>query len=130
MSPHEGAPSQALDLLQAVVDQLRDELLPQMPVQQRYGALMVSHALGIVGRELIMTTHLLDIERGVLAGFVRPPDDPGDHLALDSAVLGLRRRLVAGLRSGELDGQEAALLKALRSLVRLRCSIDSPKASK
>ena len=123
-----GTAASALELLQAATDLLREEILTHIPTAQRHSALMLNHALGIVGRELTMTWPFLVVERGVLARFVRMPENWAENLELDGTVIGLRSRLVSGLRSGEFDAREHELLSALTSLVRLRCSIDAPKA--
>ena len=131
MAPAPSAPvSSALDLLHVATELLREDLLPALPADTRRAALMLGHALGIVGRELTMTAHLLEIERGVLSRFVRPPSRGGgeSELPLDGLVLGLRRQFVAGLRAGAFDADDDALRQALHSLVRLRCSVDAPKA--
>ncbi len=118
----------ALDLLHAACDLLRTELLPQLPQPQRHDALMISHALGIVGREISMTWHLLEAEQRMLTRFVAQPSGAGDALPLDARVMGLRRRLAQGIRAGEYDAVQDELHQALGDWMRLRCSIDAPRA--
>lgn len=79
---------------------LLEELLPSLPDEKRYQALMLANALAIVGREL-----------------AQPRDEDKDGL----------ERLAAAIRAGEHDG-DGALYKRLLAWSEARVAITNPKA--
>lgn len=116
-----------LDLLHTACELLRDDLLPHLPPAQKHAGLMIQNALDIVCRELQLGGQLMEFERSTMARLL-PLLAANETRPLDALVFGLRRRLAWAIRSGEFDTEEAQLLQTMHTLVRMRCSIDSPKA--
>ncbi len=116
-----------IDLLHTACELLRDDVLPNLPPAQKHAGLMIQNALDIVGRELQIGGQMMELERSTMAHLL-PFLAANETRPMDALVLGLRRRLSWAIRSGEFDTEEAQLLQTMRTLVRMRCGIDSPKA--
>ena len=104
------------DLLAIALETLETKLIPSLSGTDRYNALMIANALGIVGREI---------------------SDGGDAELLSGRILGAaygenRGRdfsdLAEDIRAGQLDGRED-IADLILSLARTRCHLSNPKAA-
>ncbi len=106
-----------LSLLSAAHDLTRGELAPRLSGEDRYKAAMVANALAITLRSV--ESGPPDAERGGL-----------DELypeATDLTIEALRRRLVADIRAGRLDGKDTFLVnKVLRPRIAARLNVSHP----
>lgn len=93
------------------------ELLPQVPEEEKYTALMVANALGIASWALAQGPAAGEAERGGIAAL----------LGEDGDLPALRRALVSAIRAGRFD-DDAALLAHLSRTVRGALAITNPKA--
>lgn len=105
------------DLLRTARETLLAEVLPALQGAQRYQALMVANALGMVERELVFAERLRAADRAAAAHAGQKPDD------LDAAA----RASCAAIRAGRFDGDER-LHAALRRRAILAVAITRPDA--
>jgi len=118
----------AADLLVTARAALLDELLPALPVERRYVALMIANAMAIAARESALggEADRDEVERlRGLAMDVAPPSEP------DAAdVIALRRAVSAAIRDGRFDdtAHAKALMAALVEIAAGRVAISNPKA--
>lgn len=105
------------DLLAVARDVLRRELLPLLPREKAYEALMVVNAMGIAERQLRAGEAPQRGEQAALAALLGSDDD------LDE----LNRRFAARIRAGEFDG-DAEAFRILRKSVVQRVRESAPKA--
>ncbi len=96
---------------------LAEDLAPQLSGEQRYMALLVTAAIGIVRRELEQGDGWLQDETAALARLLGKAGDP--------ATLG--RELAAALRAGRFDG-DPEVHKLLHDSVLARVREANPKA--
>ncbi len=82
---------------------LREELMPLLPDERRYDALMVANAMAIAARQIAFGDAPERRERQNLAGLLGDTVDGDGRTAVNEAVGDLTRRLSAQIRSGELD---------------------------
>ena len=82
---------------------LREELMPLLPDERRYDALMVANAMAIAARQIAFGDAPERRERQNLAGLLGDTVDGDGRTAVNEAVGDLARRLSAQIRSGELD---------------------------
>ena len=82
---------------------LREELMPLLPDERRYDALMVANAMAIAARQIAFGDAPERRERQNLAGLLGDTVDGDGRTAVNEAVGDLIRRLSAQIRSGELD---------------------------
>jgi len=107
---------------------LTSELLPAIPAEQRYTALMVANAMGIAAREISLgpQARVREIER------LRPlaAQDVAPSAAADDDVHALRRAVCAAIRDGRFDDDAHAstLHDALLSIAVDRLAVSDPKA--
>ena len=107
---------------------LMSELLPAIPAEQRYTALMVANAMGIAAREISLgpQARVREIER------LRPlaAQDVAPSAAADDDVHALRRAVCAAIRDGRFDddAHAATLHDALLAIAVDRLAISDPKA--
>jgi hypothetical protein len=103
-------------------------LLPAIPAEQRYTALMVANAMGIAAREISLgpQARVREIER------LRPlaAQDVAPSAAADDDVHALRRAVCAAIRDGRFDDDAHAstLHDALLSIAVDRLAVSDPKA--
>jgi hypothetical protein len=107
---------------------LTSDLLPAIPGEQRYTALMVANAMGIAAREIALgpQARIREIERlRPLAGQDVAPSAPADD-----DVHALRRAVCAAIRDGRFDddAHATALHDALLAIAIDRLAISDPKA--
>jgi hypothetical protein len=107
---------------------LMSELLPAIPAEQRYTALMVANAMGIAAREISLgpQARVREIER------LRPlaAQDVAPSAAADDDVHALRRAVCAAIRDGRFDDDAHAstLHDALLAIAVDRLAVSDPKA--
>ncbi|MBP2293413.1 DUF6285 domain-containing protein [Azospirillum rugosum] len=125
----------ARELLAISLKTFREELLPHIPPAQRYTALMIANALGIVEREMAGLDEAGHTMLGALA--LLYGEDADDSLSGDDLrerVHGLQHRLCIEIAAGDFDhgGQDTVgqdtLMECLEEIVHARLGISNPKA--
>ncbi len=115
----------AADLLDIARATILSDIVPALPGNQRYAALMAANALAIAGRELALpSTGADEIARlAALLGDWSPGADPGEALRDATA------RLAARVREGRFDegGARVLLLAHLRETTRARLAVSNPR---
>ncbi len=82
---------------------LREELMPLLPEERRYDALMVANAMAIAARQIAFGDAPERRERQNLAGLLGETVEGNAATEVSEAVGDLTRRLGAGIRSGAFD---------------------------
>ncbi len=82
---------------------LREELMPLLPDERRYDALMVANAMAIAARQIAFGDAPERRERQNLAGLLGDTEDGDGRAAADEPVGDLTRRLSAEIRGGAFD---------------------------
>ncbi len=82
---------------------LREELMPLLPEERRYDALMVANAMAIAAGQIAFGDAPERRERQILAGLLGGTVEGDASTAVSEAVGDLTRRLSAEIRSGEFD---------------------------
>ena len=124
----------AHSLLAIALETYRAEILPAVPPEKRYTALMVANALAIAERELAgrdAVGHAMLKAMAPIYG--EDAEDTLSGAALEERVDALQRRLCADIAAGDFDApgeDHAALMECLDTTVRVRLAIDNPKALK
>lgn len=115
------------DLLDVAHETLRVALLPALPHECRYVALMIAHALAIAARECALGADADQREVARLRGLASDVAPPTEPAAAD--LPDLRRAVAAAIRDGRFDdpAPTKALMKALVDMVRDRVAISNPK---
>jgi hypothetical protein len=78
-----------------------EELLPTLPAENKYSALMIAAAMGIAMRELKIGDAAEMEEQSMLGELL------GVDVSGDASLLDLNRRFAAGLRAGEFESSES-----------------------
>ena len=122
----------AQELLGITAETFRTELLPHIPPAQRYTALMIANALGIVQRELAGVDeagHAMLAALALLYG--EDADDSLSGAELRQRVDALQHRLCIEIAAGDFDheGQDV-LMECLEEIVLARLRITNPKLSR
>lgn len=110
----------AAELVEAVAAFLEDKLLPELSGARRFEARVAVNALRIVGRELSAGDDeaLADNLRALLGAAAGGADTEA-----------LLLRLAEGIRTGDLEEDDPALLAALRRYALGRLAINNPRYS-
>lgn len=121
------------ELLEVARSVLRERLLPRLPADCRYEALMVLNAIGIAAREAEADTAPLHAELHRLADLYHEPPpqpEPVTRSALVDALAKADRRLARDIRAGAFaDPCRAAALRAhLRLTLDDQLAVSNPKA--
>jgi phytoene/squalene synthetase len=106
-----------LELLEAVRQFLRQEVLPELDGFKAYNTRVAANALGIVARDIELGAGLADIDAQVAA-----------QLGLDAQAGPIARQVALALRDGTL-AVDQRLLGYLRERTLLSLAIDNPKYS-
>ncbi|MCA9579299.1 MAG: hypothetical protein KC668_27915 [Myxococcales bacterium] len=109
----------AEELLEAVEEHLRDQLLPKLDGAERFYLRVALRALAIARRELREGPAFEREEAGLLGALVGLRGDAG---ALNTA-------LVDAIARGELEPRDPALLDALEAITAAKLAIDDPQGS-
>jgi hypothetical protein len=122
--------SDAGDLLETARAVFVDELLPALPSDKRYAALMVANAMAIAARDASAPgsgdAQELAAVAALLPGMPAPPDDPAASLRTSNAELA--RRIRAGAFT--TAAQRAQLFACLEAATARRLAISNPKLLK
>lgn len=109
--------TQGVELLEAVRQFLRQEVLPELDGFKAYNTRVAANALGIVAREMQMGAGLAELDSQIAA-----------VLGLDVQAGAITRQIALGLRDGTLVADER-LLAYLKKRTLLSIAIDNPKYS-
>ncbi|PWC37688.1 DUF6285 domain-containing protein [Azospirillum sp. TSO35-2] len=109
----------ARDLVAIALRSFREAILPVVPADQRFTALMIANALGMAERELT-------------AGATAEPalaTAVGGLLGEDGDLPDLLPRLCAAIDAGRFDApdRQAALRAVLKDITRARLAVSNPK---
>lgn len=121
----------AAELLDIARRTLLDELLPHLPEELRYNALMIANAMAIASREYASGDAGAQAELARLRELLGERTTPTSGMAPAAALAGYNRRLAAGIRGGRYDDKErAALLDHLEKTTTDKLAIANPRALK
>ncbi|MBA6133276.1 MULTISPECIES: DUF6285 domain-containing protein [Pseudomonas] len=111
----------AHELLEIARQTLLEQVLPVLPGELRYPALMIANAMAIAARESRLGAHAEDQEQARLAALV--DEAP-------AALPDLRRQLACAIRQGSHDAVQprCTLVETLRQVTLARLAISNPKA--
>jgi hypothetical protein len=100
----------ATELLAIARSTLLDKLLPRVPEELRYEALMIANAMAIAAREHAAGDAAAQAELARLSALMAERNEPQAGTDLVSARAGLNRRLATQIRAGRFDDKDRALL--------------------
>ena len=118
----------ASDLLSIARETYTAQLLPALPENLRYTALMVANAMAIARREIEAGDEPARAELRRLRVLFSEASSEPDANELRGTVADYNRRLVQAIRAGRYDFDNAALLEHLRRTTEEKLSISNPKA--
>jgi Domain of unknown function (DUF6285) len=121
----------ATELLDIARRTLLDELLPRLPEDLRYSALMIANAMAIASREHAGGDTAAHAEFARLRELFSERAKPLSGAALEAALAGYNRRLATEIRGGRYDDKErAALLDHLDKTTTDKLAVANPRALK
>ena len=121
----------AAELLDIARRTLLDQLLPQLPEELRYSALMIANAMAIASREHAAAEPAAQAELARLRDLFAERGKPLSGAALEAALAGYNRRLATGIRNGRFDDKErAAVLDHLEKTAADKLAVANPRALK
>jgi Domain of unknown function (DUF6285) len=109
--------TEGVELLEAVRQFLRQEVLPELDGFKAYTTRVAASALGIIAREMQMGVGLVDLDAQIAAA-----------LDLNVSAGAVTQQIALGLRDGTLLTDER-LLSYLKQRTLLSIAIDNPKYS-
>ena len=109
--------TESTELLAAVRQFLREEVLPELDGFKAYTTRVAANALGIVARELEMGAGLAELDNQIAS-----------TLDLDEQAGPVTRQIALALRDGTM-AQDERILTYLRQRALHSCAIDNPKYS-
>jgi hypothetical protein len=109
--------TESVELLTAVRQFLREEVLPELDGFKAYTTRVAANALGIVARELEMGAGLAELDMQIAF-----------TLDLDEQAGPVTRQIALALRDGTM-AQDQRILSYLRQRTLHSCAIDNPKYS-
>lgn len=114
---HSPKAAHLLDIARTV---LRNDLLPELPDEYRYDALMVANAMAIAMRHLENGDQPLWEEYEEMAALLERDDSerPQSEKALEKALEALDTRLSAEIRAGSFDPENPDYIEARDHLIR------------
>jgi len=119
----------ATELLAIARSTLLDKLLPRVPEELRYDALMIANAMAIAAREHAAGDTAMQAEVVRLAALLKQQCEPRTGANLMSARSDLNRRLAAHIRAGRFDDRDrAALLDHLAQTAADELAVSNPRA--
>lgn len=113
---------EAHNLLATALDTLRGELLPALPDEKRYAALMTANALAMVEREMHAADSAGEAFLTAAGALYGPPGE--------AAADALAQRLCADIEAGRFDAdspERQAALECLKASIAARLAITNPK---
>jgi Domain of unknown function (DUF6285) len=108
---------QGMELLEAVRQFLRQEVLPELDGFKAYNTRVAANALGIVAREMQLGAGLAELDAQIAAS-----------LGFDAKAGSIAQQLALALRDGTLV-VDARVLSYLKQRTLLAIAIDNPKYS-
>ena len=119
----------ATELLAIARSTLLEKLLPSVPEDFRYDALMIANAMAIAAREHAAGDTAMQAEVVRLAALLKQQCEPRTGANLMSARSDLNRRLAAHIRAGRFDDRDrAALLDHLAQTAADELAVSNPRA--
>lgn len=116
------------ELLEVARQVLRERLLPRLPGECRYDALMVINAMGIASREADAGDEsLLSELRRIADLYDEPPPAAMDGQALRDVLMTANQRLARDIRRGALTDREPAVRRHLRQSLLDQLAVSNPK---
>lgn len=112
------------ELLEIARTRLLAELLPALPAENKYSALMIAAAMAIAIRELDNGTAAEFEELSMLKDFLDA------HDSSDASLLELNRRFSEGLRAGDFEASpsdQGAVVRLLRHITLYKLGESNPK---
>jgi len=109
--------TEGVELLEAVRQFLRQEVLPELDGFKAYNTRVAANALGIVAREMAMGAGLAELDAQIAA-----------TLGLDTSAGAIPQQIALALRDGTLVVDER-VLSYLKQRTLLSIAIDNPKYS-
>ncbi len=109
--------TEGVELLEAVRQFLRQEVLPELDGFKAYNTRVAANALGIVAREMAMGAGLAELDAQIAA-----------TLGLDASAGAIPQQIALALRDGTLVADER-VLSYLKQRTLLSIAIDNPKYS-
>ena len=117
------------ELLAIARSTLLEKLLPSVPEDLRYDALMIANAMAIAAREHAAGDTAMQAEVVRLAALLKEQCKPRAGAELRSARIELNRRLAAQIRAGRFDDQDrAAVLDHLARTAAEELAVSNPRA--
>jgi hypothetical protein len=121
----------ATELLAIARATLLDKLLPRLPEELRYDALMIANAMAIASREYAAGDAPAQAELARLRTLLGEHDSSLPDAALHAALTEYNRRLATAIRGGQFDDlKRAALLDHLDKTAADKLAVANPKALK
>jgi hypothetical protein len=121
----------AAELLAIARQTLLDTLLPRLPADQRYTALMIANAMAIASREHAAGDAAAQAELSRLRELFAEHAKPLAGAALAAALEGYNRRLATEIRHGRFDDRERAALRVhLEKTTADKLAVANPRALK
>jgi len=119
----------ATELLAIARSTLLEKLLPSVPEELRYDALMIANAMAIAAREHAAGDTAMHAEVVRLSALLKKQCEPRAGANLKSARSDLNRRLAAHIRAGRFDDRDrAALLDHLAQTAADELAVSNPRA--
>ena len=119
----------ATELLAIARSTLLDSLLPRVPEELRYDALMIANVMAIAAREHTAGDAAMQAEVVRLAALLKEQCEPRAGVELISARSDLNRRLAAHIRAGAFDDRDrAVLLDHLAQTAAGELAVSNPRA--
>ncbi len=119
----------ATELLAIARATLLDKLLPRLPEDLRYDALMIANAMIIAAREHAGGDAAAQEELARLHNLFSQRGEPLSGTALAAELARCNRRLAGDIRNGRFDGKErTALLAHLEKTAANELAISNPRA--
>jgi len=119
----------AADLLAIARSTLLDKLLPGLPEELRYDALMIANAMAIASREHAGADAAMHAEFSQLQTLLGESGETPAGPALATSLAKLNQRLAADIRAGRFDDKaRKALLDHLEKTSADELAISNPRA--
>ncbi len=120
---------EAAELLAIARSTLLDKLLPRLPDELRYDALMIANAMVIAAREHAAGDKAAHAGLARLSALLAERNEPLASAELISARADLNRRLATAIRAGRFDDKDrAALLDHLAQTAADELAVSNPRA--
>jgi hypothetical protein len=121
----------AAELLAIARATLLEKLLPQLPEELRYDALMIANAMAIASREHTAGDAPSQAELARLRTLLDVHDPSPSSATLRTALTEYNRRLATAIRGGQFDDlKRAAVLDHLETSTADKLAVANPKALK